>query len=253
MLPATPHAEDSPKNEPAAALPLLCLSALSHSCDFRCCPNAKWWSAYAIEPGFRAIFARQCQKWECEVCGPEKRRKMIRRIIAARPNKFLTLTTKIHEGKSPRDEYDSTRRSLSVLMREMGQKYGKTEYVRILEATKRGYPHYHLLLRGPFWPREDIKTRWERLTGAWLVDIRPVKGSKHVAVYVAKYLTKQNNVEFTRQRVSASRGFWQKAEKRDNMAYTWVDWTRIRYGLSSLADFGDRMLRPLSKYSWELV
>jgi hypothetical protein len=89
----------------------------------------------------------------------------------------------------------------------------------MLEECTDGYPHFHLLLRCGFIDRNKIVAIWRRLTEAYIVDIRVAHGGS--VAYVAKYINKarDHTGQFSRQRISVSRGFWQH-EPQETLAIT---------------------------------
>jgi hypothetical protein len=135
------------------------------------------------------------------------RRALIARITQAKPTKFVTLTCR-HEG-SPQERLRQITAANSRLWQWIRTNYGPAEYVRIIEWCNDGYPHLHLLARMPYVPQPKLSAKWAGLTKAVVVDIRKAHGrSTH---YVAKYVTKHTRdaQAWTRQTISASRGFWQ--------------------------------------------
>lgn len=203
------------------------------------CPNSSVSLARQRETYYLAMFLRGCASWKCPVCGPKKKRKLVAKILRANPQRFLTLTVQAPTDENgltwtPREAFDSTRRKCARLFQEMRRETGKkTEYVRVLEQTKRGYPHYHFLTKGPFWPVASIVAKWQRLTGSYIVDIQKPKAAKQTIGYVAKYVAKSNEVDFTERRISASRNFYQRCKHckktdcvcgKDN----WFDWNLKR-------------------------
>jgi hypothetical protein len=199
--------------------------------DIELCPVSSLASGYDIDEGKRFYFFVPCKRWTCDVCGPRKKNDLAKRIKAAKPQRFLTLTVKnpnatkdpneLLDGDTdpagspttPRDAFDQTRRKVSELFRHFRKNGRPQEYVRILEQTKRGWPHYHFLMRGPKpWPVAEITAKWKQLTGSYIVDIQFVGKDAQSTTYVTKYLQKADSVTFTPRRVSASRNFF---EKRD--------------------------------------
>jgi hypothetical protein len=178
------------------------------------------------------LFLPGCRKWDCEICGPRRRWALARRIRQARPNRFLTLTT-APKGfvllkpatkeepavwtaeETPRQVFDRTRRKLTTFLTYLKRKLGRLEYIRVLEQTKRGYPHYHLLLRSPWIDYDTAKAKWEQLTGAWMIDIQKIKKDERNIRYITKYLTKANHVTITKRRVTFSKNFFPKRPPRE--------------------------------------
>jgi hypothetical protein len=121
---------------------------------------------------------------------------------------MLTLTVDPVKWEHPRAAFDGTRRHLPTLMNALRKRFGSIEYLRVTELTRNGWPHYHLLLRSGYLPQPVIKNEWERLTGARIVDIRPVDGRFSAYTYLLKYLCKLSNLGWTDRHVSTSRNFF---------------------------------------------
>lgn len=81
------------------------------------------------------------------------------------------------------------------------------EYLAVWERTKAGWPHLHVLLRGPFIPQRLISRWWSSLAKSPIVDIRPLHGSRQGARYVTKYLTKDPDPFFQGRSIRASAKF----------------------------------------------
>lgn len=93
------------------------------------------------------------------------------------------------------------------------RKYGRFEFFRVLETTKKGRPHLHVLIsfysdktvqfvksfkrikedRNYNRMYDDIKAEWNKLGGGhiWL---RPIKGKLNLVSYVLKYVNKSLNL-----------------------------------------------------------
>jgi hypothetical protein len=233
------------------------------------CPSSSASTAIDPETTERFLFLAPCKRWQCEVCGPRKKYLLSRRIIEARPNRFLTLTVRNPnvrpndpddqtdtdwEPETPREAYDRTRRCCSELFKEFRRRGMPQEYVRILEQTKKGYPHYHYLMRGDKpWPQAEVSRVWKRLTGSYVVDIQWVGASERQTGYVTKYLAKGDSVDFTSRRVSSSRGFFKP--KPQTPKSTLTDWSHFRPGIDTelmLVRVGT-MLRPTDRLGkWKM-
>jgi len=129
-------------------------------------------------------------------------------VYDAKPSKFVTLTVNNNLYNSPREAYDRTRRHVATLTRTLRKAVGEWEYIRILEITKKGFPHYHFLVRGGYVDQEWLSDQWDRLTGAHIVDIRKIKNMTHATRYLMKYLYKQKAVPWTTRRVCWTRSFF---------------------------------------------
>lgn len=171
----------------------------------------------------RVDFFQGCRRWSCQVCGPRKRAKLLKRIELGDPNRFVTLTTKQIGEETPREVFERTSPRVSKLFRKLKNDDDSFAYARILESTKRGFPHYHFCVRSKWISQQNLSNEWNRLTGAKIVDVRKLYGDK--TRYVAKYLTKNDHVAYTRQRVSFSRN-WPKLPKMD-LEFDLAEWDSI--------------------------
>jgi len=134
---------------------------------------------------------------------PKKRRqgRAYHRIISGlhrdgRTFRFLTLTTKAGTRDTPA-EFQRDWRVLKERLRRRGL---LPAYIKVMEYTKSGLPHAHIILAGGgFLPQWWISELWHEIHGAKVVDIRLIRqrpggnfweGHKNVAGYLAKYMGK---------------------------------------------------------------
>lgn len=83
----------------------------------------------------------------------------------------------------------------------------------VLELTKRGEPHLHIMCRSPFIRQADLSKFMKARINAPIVDIRMVKGSGEVAKYVAKYISKRPIKLGTMKRYWRSMNYFSEAIK----------------------------------------
>lgn len=176
-------------------------------------------------------FETTCNQWSCRRCGPWKTWQLCKDTEAAKPNRFITLTTADHTSQTPYEVWNFARRQVPELIRWIRKHRGPCEYVRVLEQHESGYPHFHLIVRGPYIHQSTLSTQWCKLTKAFIVDIRRIDPHRAVAKYVAKYLTKQLGKGFTERRVSASKGFFEKRETKAKSDLILTGVKRYRQGL----------------------
>jgi len=129
-------------------------------------------------------------------------------VKRATPNKLITLTVNPAFHETPRAAYDSTRRKLPDFVKAMRKEAVEFEYMKVLEVTAAGWPHYHFVARSKYIPKALISSTWGTMTGATIVDIRALKPNSNVYAYVTKYLGKQTYIPWTKRRISWSRGFF---------------------------------------------
>lgn len=184
--------------------------------------------------GFRHLFRTTCGRWTCPYCGQVKRAKLQERIQSARPNRFVTLTTCGHETETPRQIFDWTRRQISELAKFYRRTNREFEYLRALEQTKSGYPHYHLLVRSPWLEQVELSRSWCNFTRAYIVDVRSLTKDEKAARYVMKYLSKQHSLSFTQRRLSWTRNFFPPEPKPQKSSYCPINVQRFA---SSIANY----------------
>jgi hypothetical protein len=93
-------------------------------------------------------------------------------------------------------------------MKSLRKKFGEIEYLRITEITRRGWPHYHLLIRSAYLPHPVVKQRWTELTRATIVDLRQVQKTFSAYWYLTKYLSKLHSLGWSDRHVSFSARFF---------------------------------------------
>lgn len=156
-----------------------------------------------------AIFAVPCKRWCCPPCAAKKADLLAFKTALARPTHFLTLTVRTTLYRSPRDAYDLTRRHIAHVAMYWRRTGGEFEYVRFLETTKRGWPHWHLIVRSPGARKNWLKQRWFEWTHAFEIDLQPIADDARVTRYCLKYASKADRaIEFTKRRVAWTRRFF---------------------------------------------
>lgn len=191
------------------------------------CETATTLLCTELATGLDAIIAIPCKRWGCRWCGRRKAFGLAMRVQLAEPNRFLTLTVNPAHFSTPREAYDCTRRKISDLSKAIRLHAGSFEYCRVLEATKKGWPHYHLLVRSGFIRQQWLSDAWAASTGAPIVDIRLVKKSDNVFKYMLKYLCKQSYIPWTNRRVCWSRDFFPKVTREEGYQNPYVNRRRL--------------------------
>jgi hypothetical protein len=135
-----------------------------------------------------------CGSWTCSYCGPRKAlraRRAIRCVAEALDLRyFLTLTLDPKKLDNRAFAVKHLRLSFNKFREYLRRQYGVApKYVCIVEFTKAGLPHLHVLL-DRYVDQRWISNTWATLGGGRIVDIRAVTINK-VARYLSKYLTKE--------------------------------------------------------------
>jgi hypothetical protein len=153
-----------------------------------------------------------CQKWRCAKCRDRKCKQLMARALSGElvreydgytaryTHKLLTLTC-------PGEEYRSSRTPAQVLeemthawhklVTALRKTWGHFHFMRVCEAQRDGYPHFHCILSGsnisPKSVYDDISKLWREHYGMGFMRLNAIK--KHSAVnavkYVMKYLFKE--------------------------------------------------------------
>lgn len=176
------------------------------------CPYAKTLTGYSQTLERWCVIQIRCKRWGCRYCGERKTVAFGFRVSDAQPNRLITLTIATKSWSSPREAFDGTKRMVTRLAIKLRRDHGEFEYFKVLEVTKKGWPHYHLIVRSSYIPQPKISNEWNRLTGAHIVDVRKIKKPSDVYFYIVKYLSKQKYIPWTDRRVSWSKHFFQDKE-----------------------------------------
>ncbi len=108
------------------------------------------------------------------------------------PNTFLTLTSRRRDGLTADQAALALTRAWRLirlrLMRRSGMK--RLPFVAVMEATKAGWPHLHILLRSIWLDAKLISSWMDELTDSPVIDIQRIDNRKRVNAYVSKYCGK---------------------------------------------------------------
>lgn len=196
------------------------------------CPRAgvvKLW----LEGGHYAEIPYTCKTWRCKGCRDRIKRLFTARVLAGLTTlegcSFITVTYRTASVRYESAGYVA--RDWKALWRKLrGTPFRSLEWLRVMELTKKGMPHHHLVMGWPkgttpsmearCWPDgSDIVLReykrrfadcecmahslarpWKEVTGdTFIVDAERVWSPPKAAAYLAKYMFK----EFDRARAEA--------------------------------------------------
>jgi hypothetical protein len=197
----------------------------------------------------------RCKSWTCEVCRPMLVKQLRKRIWRGNMTEFvnkgqekhnhklLTLTCPGQEWRnhhSPDEAYHEVSDNWDKLRRELKKRFGKSHFLRVVEAQRDGYPHLHVLMVGPGIASKGvlkvIRKLWSyKYFGAFAnVDIREVKNYKHAVRYLTKYLLKSEAVYGQKgKKFSTSQGATLKKEKKE--------WLKARVWMGTVRGKGDNI------------
>lgn len=168
----------------------------------------------------------ECNRWSCDWCAPNRRRRLIAIAAQGEPNKILTLTIKPTAAPTPTERYQllhsAWKRIVKRILRQLklapafrwqlkgpprkpaiaqrvlrasaqtpAEKKPTLAYMAFAERTKRGEPHLHILLRCPFVPQDWIAEAMQELTGSPVCWIEQIANTRAAISYVTKYVSKE--------------------------------------------------------------
>lgn len=140
-----------------------------------------------------------CKTWRCVSCRDRIRNK-IKKLIAfgclMLGQCWLITVTYRTDGWSHRDA-DSVHKDWRALCKKLGKRYPQMAWFKIIEITKKGEPHLHVVMgglggiSGRRALQKEIKAEWLTITAdSYIVDVKEVYGAFGAAAYLCKYLVK---------------------------------------------------------------
>ena len=184
---------------------------------------------FAVQRDFNQFDIKEvklsCDSYFCSDCANKKKHKLIRRVkksLEYKDLRFLTLT--LNQKKYTKDEaYETICHSFNLFIKYLKDNNYKFNYFKVLEFTKTGYPHLHILL-DCFIPVALIRKIWYSITKSYIVFITRLKKHNEVIIYILKYLSKASDFENNKlfylnrlRRYSYSRNFFLKIIKKKRM------------------------------------
>jgi len=107
--------------------------------------------------------------------------------------RFLTLT-------SSKDSPDTCQRSWRCLYMRLKRRGLVRAYIKVPELSKNGKQHLHIIYEGDYIAQAAISEMWLEIHHAKIVDIRKAyagNGNKGLALYLAKYMSKENAFRYS--------------------------------------------------------
>jgi len=160
-----------------------------------CCTGAAMY--HNPSTGELKVISGACNLRWCPICARKKAFKVSRDIADWLADydtpRFLTLTLK-HSKAPLGDQIDRFQQNWRKFYRSEEFKAHIMQGIWALQITwnakrKEWNPHMHILYKGEFWDKLEIKRLWKRITGdSFIVDIEAVKDREKAIDYVARYV-----------------------------------------------------------------
>jgi len=179
--------------------------------------------------GRARAFALRCNSWLCPRCRPRRLKRLKAMAYAGQPDTFLTLTCNpaMHEDATTRAQNLVASWRTLVKRIKRHYKYARLDYLVVIEHTKRGEPHLHILARCKWIDQRWLSEQWAELTGAPIVDIRRIKHQRQIVSYVAKYVGKAP-VKFARCKRYYRSHRYNTKHVTSNVQHDWSDSERVK-------------------------
>jgi len=204
---------------------------------------------YQVDGDRARAFMVRCNSWDCSFCAPLRRARLRRLAHAGNPNMFMTLTTSPHVELDAYERARRMTRSWHKLVAQIKRKLrtNALDYLAVVEQTKRGEPHMHILLRSKYIDHAWLSAAWERMTGAKIVHVRRIDDTGRAAAYVTKYLSKTPMRFGRNKRYFRSRRYAPKHVKTEAQA-RWKVLPRTKLTMSLAA-----LQRLMRECGWQLT
>ena len=132
----------------------------------------------------------RCKKWSCPVCGPRKVKATLARTrtgMSIGTCRFFTLPSPgTEDGDTSYAEFPARFKRFRM---RLERRFGRIEYLAVVERQKRGAAHVHVVYRGPYIPQPWLSRVAAECGFGRIADIR--RSNPQLMRYLAKYLTKE--------------------------------------------------------------
>lgn len=159
------------------------------------CRTDAWFVVHKVTREVRVQSSSCALRW-CPFCVRTRRRAItdnVMRWLNEGPRcRFITLTLR-HRSAPLKDQVDDLYYFFKQLRKTKLWKNhvkGGIWFFQIKRSKNDKYwhPHLHILTTGKYFPQDDLKELWRKVTrGSYIVDIRDVKDKRKSALYVARY------------------------------------------------------------------
>lgn len=188
------------------------------------CPRS---TAVASGQGYMIAATIFCRSWGCPVCAERRTAQLIAQAISGQATRFITLTSLRRPGLTPFEAAQKLVHAWQVATKRWKRlRPGNAcEYLAVFEATKTGWPHLHILWRGPWLSQKWLSKTMDELANSPIVWIERIDDTGKAARYCAKYCGKEPGKFGTCKRYWSTKGWNLTPEDEDQKAF----WEAQRY------------------------
>jgi len=150
------------------------------------------WSLVKQEFPTITVMPLRCNCWHCHDCRPGRTKRLVAEAKSGLPTLFITLTSRRRPDRSPSWAARELVKCWRNLRRQYVYKHGKgtIPFLCVFEATKKGWPHLHIVARTKWVSQKWLSKEMARMHDSPIVDVRLVTGVGKVAHYISKYISK---------------------------------------------------------------
>lgn len=231
------------------------------SVKMRKCPR---WGWVELSTDLRTyVVETLCKTWSCVVCRDKLKSLIKMRMeygcLILGKSYLITLTLK-EGGDSILKDANYVRKAWTALLRRLKKRSPNLTWFRVIETTKKGIPHLHLIVGGltsmrkdscitdknrrPYslkWIRSLCRTEclvhewgsaWSEVTDSFVVDAKEIYNVPGAARYLAKYLSKgfderQRLIDLGFERRWSCARNWPREEKVQLRGTREGAWTKV--------------------------
>lgn len=143
-------------------------------------------------PGDEQAIALPCRRWSCDHCRPMRQAEVRALARAGSPTLMVTLTSQPDQTRSQDEQACDLVRAWRLIGKRYRRQFHvpRLPYLAVVEETKAGQPHLHILCRERFIDHKWLSEALKSITGAYIVWLTALRTVSKGANYVAKYLGK---------------------------------------------------------------
>ncbi len=150
------------------------------------------WSLVKVEFPEITVMPLRCRCWSCDECRPGRTRRLVEEAKTGLPTLFITLTSRWRSDRTPSWAAQELVKCWRNIRRQYVYEHGKGSipFLCVFEATKRGWPHLHIIARCKWLDQAWLSDQMAKKHNSPIVDVRRVHGLQKVAHYISKYISK---------------------------------------------------------------
>ena len=133
------------------------------------------------------VIPARCKRWDCPYCGPQKLGLWQHKLLAGRPERFITITCKPDSFPTPIHAAQALKRAWSRYVDHFRRTHHDCEYALTLQWHRNKWPHYHILQRGDYIPQRDLSAWMLHYANSPIVDVRAIRSAQGQTHYVTRY------------------------------------------------------------------